>query len=85
MESYSRDERPEDLSDRQYEIYLAVAFQVQIPDWPRSLLNSFGTETQTSGTARGYVAQWIRSNPLDEIEKQVAITLETAKQKAGKS
>jgi hypothetical protein len=71
MDSLSSNQRPEGLSDRQYAIYRQLAFHTDIPDWPQPLLNSFGTETQTIGTARGYVAKWITDNPLEFVEGQI--------------
>lgn len=75
VESLSRNQRPEGLSDEQYELYLKIAFETDIIFWSRSLLDSIGRETQTLGTLRGYVAKWIRENVQnqEDIEEYVQV------------
>ncbi|NCN07196.1 hypothetical protein GW933_00740 [Candidatus Falkowbacteria bacterium] len=82
MKSLSRDQRPDGLNDRQYELYQFLAFNLQIPYWPQEVRNSFGSETLSFDITRGYVAQWIRETPLADVEAKVEAAISQVCDKA---
>lgn len=65
MNPLSRNERPEGMSDSQWQYFCDLmpnGSTELICAWPRELLDSFGTETQTAGSIRAHVAEWVMQN-----------------------